>query len=62
MAKVISRMASFSLSFPYLPHPLPHFYPPKSKNDVILAYLILILRKNSFEEIIKSRTLKGIEQ
>lgn len=36
--------------FPLFTAPLPHFYPPKSKNDVILAYLILILRKILLEK------------
>lgn len=36
--------------FPLFTAPLPHFYSPKSKNDVILAYLILILRKILLEK------------
>lgn len=36
--------------FPLFTAPLPRFHPPKSKNDVILAYLILILRKILLEK------------
>ena len=36
--------------FPLFTAPLHHFHPPKSKNDVILAYLILILRKILLEK------------
>jgi hypothetical protein len=36
--------------FPLFTAPRHHFHPPKSKNDVILAYLIPILRKILFEK------------
>ena len=36
--------------FPLFTAPRHHFHPPKSKNDVILAYLILILRKILLEK------------